>query len=91
MGDDDGGAFGLYEEVAEHGLHFGAGEGVEGAEGFVHEEDGGLVDDGAGQADALALTSAELPGVAVEKVFGEAHMVEHDGGAAPDLEFGQAG
>ena len=60
MGDDQGGLLDAAEEVAEHGLHFGAGEGVEGAEGFVHEEDGGFVGEGASEAYALALASAKL-------------------------------
>ncbi len=56
------------EEVFEHGLHLGAGDGVEGAEGLVHEQDGGVVGEGAGEADALALAAAELPGVAGAEV-----------------------
>ena len=42
-----------------------AGFGVEVAGGFVGEDDGGLVDEGAGDGDALALTAGELVGLVV--------------------------
>jgi hypothetical protein len=51
------------EEVAEHGLHLGAGDGIESAERLVQEEDGGIGSECAGEADALTLASAKLPRV----------------------------
>ena len=64
VGDEEGGFAEAGEEVAEGGLEFGAGDGVECAEGLVEEEDGGVRGEGAGEADALALTAGELPRVA---------------------------
>jgi len=52
------------EKVAEHVLHFGAGEGIEGAERLVHEKDFGVGGECAGEADALALAAGELVGIA---------------------------
>ena len=67
-GDDGRGVLGagveLGEEVTEGGLDLGAGNGVQGAEGFVEEEDGGVRCEGAGEADALTLAPGELPGEA---------------------------
>ena len=63
------------EQVAQHGLHLGAGEGVEGAEGLVHEEEVGVGGEGAGEADALALAAGELPGIAGAE-FGEVEAGE---------------
>ena len=42
--------------------------GVEVGERLVHEEHGGLADDGAAERDALALAAGELLGLAVEQV-----------------------
>ena len=70
VGDEQDGFADAGEQVAEHGLHLGAGEGIERAEGLVHEQDGGVGGEGAGEADALALASGELPGVAGAE-FGE--------------------
>ena len=45
-------------------LEFIASERVERSEGFVHKKDGGICGKGAGDADALALASGELVGIA---------------------------
>ena len=60
-------------EAAEEGEDFGLGDGVEGAGGFVGDEEGRAVEDGHGDDDALGLTYAELGGTAAEKfeVVGE--------------------
>ena len=57
----------------EEGEDFGLGDGVEGAGGFVGDEEGRAVEDGHGDDDALGLTYAELGGTAAEKfeVVGE--------------------
>jgi hypothetical protein len=70
VGDEQDGFADAGEQVAEHGLHLGAGEGIEGAEGLVHEQDAGIGGEGASEADALALSAGELPRVACAE-FGE--------------------
>src|SRR5579864_9152740 len=45
---------------AEFALQLGAGDGIEGAEGFVHQENGRVSGEGARDADALALAPGEL-------------------------------
>ena len=70
VSDEQDGFADALEQVAEHGLHLGTGEGIEGAEGLVHEENGGVGGEGAGEADALTLAAGELPGIAGAE-FGE--------------------
>ena len=60
------------EEIEDLGLD---GD-VEGAGGFVADDDAGAQDQGAGDGDALALAAAELVGVAVGHVGGEADAAE---------------
>ena len=50
-------------ELVEEGHDLIAGVGVEVAGGLVGEDDGGLVDEGAGDGDALALAAGELVGL----------------------------
>ena len=57
-------------EAGEEGEDFGLGDGVEGAGGFVGDEQGGAVEDSHGDDDALCLANAELGGSAAEKVGG---------------------
>ena len=64
VGDQQDGFADAGEQVAQHGLHLGAGEGIERAEGLVHQQDAGIGGEGAGEADALALAAGELPGIA---------------------------
>src|SRR5690606_32935564 len=56
---DDGGAV-LLPDVGDFVLQRGAGEGVEGGEGFVEEEDARLGGEGAGDGDALAHAAGEF-------------------------------
>ena len=70
VGDEDDGAAGFGVDAAELGLEFGAGDRVEGAEGFVHEEDRGVGGERAGDADALLLTAGEEVGVGVAEAGG---------------------
>jgi hypothetical protein len=73
--DDDGVALGV--EIVEERHDLVAGLGVEVAGGFVGEDDGGLVDQGAGDGDALALAAGELVG-----------LVHHAGAEVDGLEDG---
>src|SRR3990167_10543811 len=50
-------------------LHLGADQRVEGAEGFVHQDDIGVGRQGAGQAHALAHTATKLVGIFVFIAF----------------------
>jgi len=76
VGDEEDGLFESTHEGAEHVLHFGTGEGIECAEGLVHEQDCGVGGKCAGKADTLALAAGELMRIAVEEVG----RVEADGG-----------
>ena len=69
MGDNyEGDSLG-FVEVEEEFHDFVAGGGVEVAGGFVGEDDFGVVDYGAGDADALFLASGEVVGAAFGFVF----------------------
>jgi hypothetical protein len=52
VGDDDDRE--LFFEVGDEFLDFDRGDGLEGGAGLVHEEDGGLHGDGAGDAQTVA-------------------------------------
>ncbi len=67
-------------EFGENPHHFLGGVGVECAGGFVGEDEGGAVDDRAGDGDALLLAAGELVGFIVEPVA-EADAIEGGGGA----------
>lgn len=56
-------------ELADLGPHGDAHFGVEVGKGFIEEKDLGIADDGATDGDALALTTGEGLGLAVEKFF----------------------
>jgi hypothetical protein len=79
VGDEEDGLGGhgfVGPELEEFGAEVFGGEDVEGGEGLVHEEDFGLDDEGAGEADALAHAAGELFGEGgLEAV--EADGVEH--------------
>ena len=61
--DEDGVADGM--QVIEEGHDLVAGLGVEVPGGLVGEDDGGVIDQGAGDGDALALSAGELVGLVV--------------------------
>ena len=63
-------------ELVEERHDLVAGLGVEVAGGFVGEDDGGLVDEGAGDGDALTLTAGELVGL-VHHAAAEADGLEN--------------
>ena len=64
VGDHEDGDAGVVEFL-EDAHDFDAGLAVEVAGGFVGEEEGGVVDEGAGDGDALLLAAGELVGVVV--------------------------
>jgi hypothetical protein len=88
VGDEhDGVAAGV--EGVEEGHDLEAGFGVEVAGGLVGEDDGGVVDQGAGDGDALALAAGELVGLVVHARF-EADVGERLLGALDALGGGRA-
>src|SRR5712692_10540783 len=54
-------------EGAELALEFGAGNGIKRAKGLVHQQDGRVGSEGAGDADALALAAGKFTRAAVGK------------------------
>ncbi len=66
VGDHEDGGGEVLVEVAEGFEELAGGFGVEGAGGFVGEDDLGIGDDGAGGGDTLFLAAGELVGVFVE-------------------------
>jgi hypothetical protein len=52
-------------DVREFALHLGACDGIEGAEGLVHEQDRRVGGEGARDTDTLTLASRELVGATV--------------------------
>ena len=75
----------LFLEPLEFGLHLETELGVEGAQGFVEEEDFRFADDGAGESDALALAARELGGRAV---FESLQRDQFHGGSDAVFRFG---
>ena len=65
---EDRGATG-FPEAKDLVLHAHAGEGVESAEGFVEQEDFGMIDQGAGEGDALGHAAREMMRVSAGKSF----------------------
>lgn len=60
VGDEDDGFVEAAGEGAEFALKFGAGDGIEGAEGLVHQENRRIGSKSTGDTDTLALTAGEL-------------------------------
>ena len=85
--EDDGVAVGV--ELVEEGHDLVAGLGVEVSGGLVGEDDGGAVDEGAGDGDALALAAGELVGL-VHHAGAEVDGLEHGLGALGALGGGRA-
>jgi hypothetical protein len=82
-------------EGAEFALEFGAGDGIERAEGLVHEQNGRIGSKGAGKADALTLAAGEFAGAAMGEFAGiETDKLEHfldAGGGAGSVPVFQSG
>ena len=85
--EDDGVSLGM--ELIEEGHDLVAGFGIEVAGGLVGEDDGGAVDEGAGNGDALALATGELVGL-VHHAGAEADGFEDFSGACGALGCGGA-
>ena len=76
VGDHEDGLVELAAGVAEH-LEDGVGVfGVEVAGGLVGEDDGGAVDERAGDGDALLLAAGELVGAVIEAALDAEHVGE---------------
>lgn len=60
VGDKDDGLLEAKRQSGELALKFGASDGIERAEGFVHQEDGRVCSEGARDADALTLAAGKL-------------------------------
>ena len=70
MSDEDDGFVETASQSAEFPLKFGAGDGVEGAEGLVHKENRRIGGESARDADALALAAGKFMRVARGKFNG---------------------
>ena len=70
VGDEDDGFVEAAGEGPEFALKFGAGDGIEGAEGLIHQENGRIGGKGAGNADTLALAAGEFARTAGGKFEG---------------------
>jgi hypothetical protein len=70
VGDEQDGLLEVAEEGEKHVLHLGAGERIEGSKRLIHEQDARLCSQGASEADALALASGKLVGVAASEEGG---------------------
>ncbi|MNF47351.1 hypothetical protein D3C84_285440 [compost metagenome] len=90
VGDEDDGALLLGLEAHQLALHLAADQRVEGGEGFVHEEDGRVVGQRPGQADALLHAAGQLVGIAVF-VAGEADLAQCLAGTGLTLALAYAG
>ena len=89
MGHIDEGDAEFFLKLFEFQPHLVSQLGVEGAEGFVEEEDLGLADDRAGQGDALALAAGKLRRLAVHEIAECGHL--HNAiDAAGDVQLGDA-
>ena len=95
VGNEDDGFFQAGSERFELALKLGARDGIEGAEGFIHEEDGRIGGESARYADALALSAGKFAGAAVSELARvEANKMEHFINASRDaagLPFFQSG
>src|SRR5712692_3097269 len=74
-------------EGAEFALELRAGDGIERAEGLVHQKKGGISSEGAGNTDALALAAGKFAGAAAGK-FG--WIKSNQGQELPDAHGGAA-
>ena len=90
MADDDDAAAVFGGEAAQEPGDLASVSGVEVGGGFVGEQDGGVVGEGAGDGDALLLAAGELVGPEPEAVA-EPDAVEKVGGAVAGGVAGGAG
>ena len=98
VSDEDDGLAEAAGEGAEFALELGARDGIERAEGLVHQKDRRIGGEGAGDADALTLAAGKFAGAAMGEFAGfQADKLEHfidaSGGAGgiPILQSGNKG
>lgn len=95
VGDENDGLAQAAGEGAEFALKLGAGDGIECAEGLVHEQDRRIGGKGAGDANALTLATGEFAGTAMSEFARiEADEAEHfldAGRGAGGVPFFQSG
>jgi hypothetical protein len=95
VSDEDDGLAEAASEGAEFTLELRAGDGIERAEGLVHEQNGRIGRKGAGNADALTLAAGEFAGAATREFAGiETDKLEHfldAGGGAGGVPVFQSG
>jgi len=85
-------------EGAEFALKLGAGDGIEGAEGLIHQKNRRIGGKSAGDANALALAAGKFAGAAMSELARvEANKMEHfinasgDAGGLPLFQSGNEG
>src|SRR5579862_9065992 len=88
VSDDDNGLGETAGDFQKALLQFGAGHGIQGAEGFIHQKNRGIGGQGAGHADALALSSGKLARVALRELHRVKADQAHDLGVAASDAFG---
>ncbi len=79
VGDEEEGGVGFFAEGEDEGEGLLGAGGIEGAGGFVGEDELGAVGEGAGDGDALLLAEGHFSGTVVE-AFGKADPFEDVGG-----------
>jgi len=78
VGDEDDGLAEAAGEGAEFALELGARDGIERAEGLVHQKDGRIGGESAGDTDALTLAAGKFAGAAMGEFAGfKADKLEH--------------
>ncbi len=70
VGDEDDGFIEAASKSAEFALKFGARDGIESAEGLIHEKDRRVGSEGAGDTHALALAARKFAWMAGRKFGG---------------------
>ena len=75
VGDVDGGDAEAPLKLLDDGTHLHSQLGVQITQGFVHQQNAGLDDEGSGQSDALLLTAGQLVGLPVCQM-GDLHQLQ---------------
>ena len=95
VGDEDDGLVQLLLKPQQLVLKLGTGDGVQGAEGLVHEDDLRVHSEGTSHANALLLAAGQLGGVAVQILIWihthQIHQLQRAGAGALRVGFGQTG
>src|SRR5215471_19031006 len=94
VSDEDNGLFQALLQGLKLALQLRACDRIESAEGFVHQENGGIGGEGAGYADALALSAGKLAGIAGGELAVESDELHQffdslaDAGLRPGFDLG---